>query len=350
MKGGKLKLFLENLENTAPIKIFGICLIMIGMYVWLTTFLTIHQSVLIILLFIAIVIIVALWKTICKNPAVIPIMFDESSEGAERLFNDFIMKSGIHNHFKRVNDYITSRLYFYPSSNPRNSKDIMDWNKAWNELLKPWESMDEELNGKHIAVDGREYNIFPHVILPLSFALGASIGLRCPLKLYHFQNKNYYCVLKIPSRDALFPEKLPSISPPDIIPEKFSKSKNKLILHIFVSERHKSEINFDAHPDHENADNIALYYSALKPDKDWLPYLQWIVKKINDELAVKYDKIDVCLAVPSVIAFALGMAFSRKSRITVCHWTGNEYLPVFSLESIEKEYPLDKEKKRLPFT
>jgi len=279
----------------------------------------------------------------------IPILFEESSNNAEGLFKDFIMKTKLDNNSKNVSKYIKSHLYFCPFSTPRNSKDLNDWKEAWNELVKSWESLDNELTGTHIAIDGWEYHIFPHVVLPLSFALGASIGLRCPLNLYHFQNKNYYMVLKIPSRNALFPDKPPSINPPEVIPEHFSTSKEKLILYIFVSERHKNEIKFDAHPDHKDADNVALYYSAIKPDKDWLPYVQWIIKKAN-ELTGKYKNIDICAAVPSVIAFALGMAFSRTPKIRICHWTGSEYIPVFSLETIEKEYPLNEKEKRLPFT
>jgi len=76
------------------------------------------------------------------------------------------------------------------------------------------------------------------------------------------------------------------------------------------------------------------------------------MEKFEDEEAfIKSDKsrlcflstliVELCLICPSAIAFALGMAFSRTPKLTVCHWINNQYVPVFKIAEIEARLPFD---------
>jgi hypothetical protein len=69
-------------------------------------------------------------------------------------------------------------------------------------------------------------------------------------------------------------------------------------------------------------------------------YVQWLYREAKPLLG-RYREIDICLACPSPVAFALGMAFSRTPKITVCDYQNGKYVPVFSLELIEERLPFD---------
>jgi hypothetical protein len=111
-----------------------------------------------------------------------------------------------------------------------------------------------------------------------------------------------------------------------------------LILHIVVVPNHNQ--NFQSHPDNKTSDNVALIYQTLlEPTDDWLPYVQQIVQKASP-LISKYQNVEICLRCPDVIAFALGIAFSRNPSLKVCAFFNNKtYGPVLSLSEIEKKLP-----------
>jgi len=63
--------------------------------------------------------------------------------------------------------------------------------------------------GKPFSDERFCYHIYPHIVLPLAFALGASVNLRKPLVLYHCQNhEKFYRVidLKDPREVSYKPE------------------------------------------------------------------------------------------------------------------------------------------------
>ena len=229
-------------------------------------------------------------------------------------------------------------------SNPRNSCEPRDWILAWDELLEEWDSgIDSKLMERPLSNEGCCYHIFPHIALPLAFALGASVNLRRPLVLYHYQsfdNKFFKVLdLKDPREIIYEPKSSAPVVPPKTVPEDLDLNcGKKLILHIVISARHVE--NFQLHDDHLNANNVAIVYNTdLDPKDDWLPYVQEIVQ-IAKPLIHRYEEVDVCLICPSVIAFALGMAFSRKGSLKVCHYfSDGKYRPVFPLSKIESHPP-----------
>jgi hypothetical protein len=132
----------------------------------------------------------------------------------------------------------------------------------------------------------------------------------------------------------LFHEPDTAIEPPKRVPDDWTNlpKGGKLILHLGITDRH-SFPEFTAHPDHQTAVSVGLVYRfALDPQKDWLIYVQWLYREAR-ELLGKYQQVDLCIASPSAIAFALGMAFSRTPKVTVCHYyQDSKYVPVFFVE------------------
>ena len=155
-----------------------------------------------------------------------------------------------------------------------------------------------------------------------------------------FDNKFFKVLdLKDPREVIYEPDTNAPIIPPKTIPENINlDGGSKLILHIIISARHVE--NFQLHEDHLNATNVAIIYNTdLDPKDDWLPYVQEIVKRAKP-LIHRYEDVDVCLICPSVVAFALGMAFSRKGSLKVCHrFSEGKYIPVFPLSEIESHPP-----------
>lgn len=279
------------------------------------------------------------------NPFMIPVMFTEEVEKStsRNMFDKFIQSDKKLNSSSKMLEKISKiklddsilRLDRY---NPRNSSEAKDWISSWDELLREWESIDRELMEKPFSDEGFRYHIFPHVALPLAFALGASVNLRRPLVLYHRQNQDKFCKvidLKDPREVIYKPEVY--VATPETMPENLNdlKGGSKLILHIVISAHHPE--NFQLHEDYLNATNAAIVYrSDLNPNDDWLPYVQEIFG-IAMPIVNRFEKVELCLICPSVIAFALGMAFSRKGSLEVCHHCcDDKYRPIFPLSEIER--------------
>lgn len=281
----------------------------------------------------------------------IPIMFTEETDNntSHNMYESFVQSDRKLNNGSKLLRKIPSMRFKDPviklgKSNPRNSNDPEDWILAWDGLLKEWENgIDKELMEKPLSNEGCCYHILPHVALPLAFALGASVNLRRPLVLYHYQSfdNKFFKVLDLKDpREVIYePDTNAPIIPPKTIPENINlDGGSKLILHIIISARHVE--NFQLHEDHLNATNVAIIYNTdLDPKDDWLPYVQEIVKRAKP-LIHRYEDVDVCLICPSVVAFALGMAFSRRGSLKVCHWSSEgKYIPVFPLSEIESHPP-----------
>jgi len=280
-----------------------------------------------------------------KKHIEIPIMFDENTNVNDSLFGRFINEMNFD--AKLVNNDIKSlSIGLIENKNPRASKEPDDWKKAWNEIMKKWEELEKQVRSK---IDkGIKYIVFPHVPIPLSFALGASVNLRRPIRLYHYQEDSFYPVLRIQSRKYLFPEKISDkYRPPEIynnFDQNLSTNDKKLDVYISIGRHEINPIQYS-----QNCHFIILKYDNLNPEIVWLPYVQHIVKIVNG-LINNYKEVNIRLITPSVIAFALGMAFSRSQNITVSTYLDNNYFQVFSLKTIENEYPLGSGKKRLPFS
>lgn len=276
----------------------------------------------------------------------VPIMFIEEKDRHtyRMMFNSFIQTTNL----DRAVELLESKsqleindLIIPLTNNPRLSNNQQDWIKAWKALIKEWEQeIDHKLKEESISRYISYYHVVPQVILPLSFALGASVNMRRSLAIYHRQAEQYYQVINLMNPRELLNVPVDLPSKPQVIPENpdILPQVNKLILHIFISARH--QLSFEKHPDHPNAANAGIVYDFdLDPEKDWLPYVQLIVQMARP-LISRYKEIEICLICPSAIAFALGMAFSRNPNITVCHWfADNQYRPVFPLSEIERQLP-----------
>jgi hypothetical protein len=230
---------------------------------------------------------------------------------------------------------------------PRQSKIPDDWRIAWHELLCEWEQeIDRRLKRELPSGESFCYHVLPHIWLPLAFALGASVGLRRSVVLYHRQQtgQERFCrVLDLADPRRLFGEPNVSIPPPERVPADFTSlpDAEKLILHLGVTDRHDFP-EFTVHPDRACAANASLVYRfTLDPAGDWLGYAQWLYRETKP-LIGHYRQVDLCLVSPSALAFALGMAFSRTPKVTVCDFfDDHHYAPVFSLAEIERRLPFD---------
>lgn len=282
-----------------------------------------------------------------RQPFAVPIMFTEiiDRQKSRNMFNSFIQAAKLSRSANilekltqvKVHDLII-RL---DRRNPRGSHNLQDWSDAWAELLREWQEIDRESIEEPLTTEGRCYHIFPNIILPLAFALGTSVNFRRSLVLYHSQDEQYFNVLDLHNPREIIRGGDSTVKPPEVVPSNLDAlpKKDKLILHIIISARHLE--NFEAHVDYQNAANIAIAY-RFDPDPatNWIPYVKQIYQEAKPLIA-QYREVEICLICPSVIAFSLGMAFSRTPNLTVCHWFGSslEYQPVFSLSQIEDQLP-----------
>lgn len=295
----------------------------------------------------------------------VPIMFTEQTNNtiSSSFFNNFIRyEENLVNTFEEINKRsglnIQDLIISFNCPNPRISNDIRDWISARNEMLQEWEKIDKIIIKEPYINSQHCYHLVPHIPLPLAFSLGASVNTRRPLVLYHHQdinsqskedinsqskvsNKMYYDVINLNNPKEIFKIPDPSFFLQKNISLNVVTEMNgnmvenkKLILHIIVVPNHNQ--NFQSHPDNKTSDNIALIYQiTLEPTDDWLPYVQQIVQKASP-LISNYQDVEICLRCPDVIAFALGIAFSRNPSLKVCvYCTDSTYRPVFSLSEIE---------------
>ncbi|MFA0733396.1 MAG: hypothetical protein LKKZDAJK_002705 [Candidatus Fervidibacter sp.] len=284
-----------------------------------------------------------------KVSIVVPLVFTTARDrqSARRLFESFIQSSRlsvkpVEQMTKVRSDDLLIQLDHDPRSSP-GAENPERWEKAWRELLREWEEeVDRRLKQELLAGETFCYHIYPHLWMPLAFAMGASVDLRRPIVLYHQQQEKFSRVMELTNPRVLFEEPDSSIAPPEKVPQDFATlpQKERLILHLGITDRHNFP-EFAAHPDYANAANAGLVYrKALDPNENWLGYVQWLYREAKPLLG-RYREIDICLACPSPVAFALGMAFSRTPKITVCDYQNGKYVPVFSLELIEERLPFD---------
>lgn len=289
------------------------------------------------------------WLRYRRQPLAVPILFttETDRQSARRMFDDF---SSAHHLSVKPLEQVTSLrrddLLIRLDYNPRNQPDPENpqhWERAWLELLREWErEVDRRL--KHDLPTGETfcYHIHPHLWIPLAFALGASVGLRRSIVLYHRQQDCFFRVLDLTEPRRLFDEPENSVPKPKKVPEDFGAlpDAEKLILHLCISDRHGVPA-FKDHPDWANSANAGLVYEkALGTDENWLGYVQWLYREAKPLLG-RYQQVDVCLVCPSAVAFALGMAFSRTPKVNVCDYQNGKYVPVFALSEIERQLPFD---------
>jgi hypothetical protein len=290
-----------------------------------------------------------LWFRFRRRPIDVPLMFttEKDRSAARAEWGRFLVASRLSPSVKLIEQVSSVReedLIIRLDYDPKSSSNPDDWREAWQELLREWEREVDQKLKRDLPADERFcYHIVPHVWLPLSFALGASVGLRRPIVLYHWQEVGIFQVMDLREPRRLFHEPDTAIEPPKRVPDDWTNlpEGGKLILHLGITKRHPFP-EFTAHPDHQTAVSVGLVYPFdLKPQKDWLGYVQWLYRETR-ELLGKYQQVDLCIASPSAIAFALGMAFSRTPKVTVCHYyQDSKYVPVFSLSEIEKRLPFD---------
>lgn len=282
-----------------------------------------------------------------KSALNVPLMFTTEANRQTRraMFSGFVVSAGLAKPLKIVSASSPVKdddVIIPVEPSLRQTSDQVVWRNAWRDALRDWEeNVDRPLLATPFN-ESRCYHIFPHTVLPMSFALGASVNLRRSIILYHQQDdvSEMRRVLDLSNPRRLFESPEGTIPEPNPAPDqKEPGGKKKLILHLAISSRHPLALR--DHPDHDSSDNMALHYGFdLDPKTDWLPYVQRLFAGAK-QLVVDYEQVDICLMGPSVVAFALGMAFSRNPRITVCHRLNNQYLPVFPLAEIEKRLPFD---------
>lgn len=273
----------------------------------------------------------------------VPIMFTEEEERTKNrnMFTNALKNANLYSNAKVLEELTQLKLHdliILLRPNPRKSHNYQDWVYAWNELVHQWNGVDRESMEEPFTSEDRCYHIFLDIPLALAFALGASVKFQRQLVFHHIHSENIYCVMDLKNPNEVLDGDDFSVDPPEIISKDFNTlpKNKKLILHIIISK--KNVENFQAHPDYNNADNVALIYRDwLDPNTNWLPYVQQIFSNANPLIA-EYQEVDICLNCPSPIAFALGMAFSRKSHITICHYfEDNKYRLIFHLSEIERE-------------
>jgi hypothetical protein len=278
----------------------------------------------------------------------VPLVLSEvtNADEALRLFNTFVSTTGLPDGAgaSLSRDQLALCLDASAAS-LRASKSEQDWEAAWERLVSAWEVVDSRVAREYPT--GYLYHLFPHLVLPLAFAVGAAVDLRRALVLYHREQERYFAVMDLGQARRLF-EPPPENSPaPERLVQEGSTGADKLIVHFFISDRHP--FSFANHPEYVVADSVAfLYRQALPSGGDWLSYVQYFVAGYREHVEKgNYREIEICLLGPAVVAFALGMALSREPRIAVCQWFGGDsppaYAPVFRLAAIER-------RSKLPFS
>ncbi len=298
---------------------------------------------------IAMVLALLAWDWRCRTTQLpVPLLFAEADnrEQIHAKFEHFIVEAQLQKPVKELDTLSPvqrSELYIRLSPEVRDSKAPRDWQVAFQQLLREWERevdarLQRWLPGVH---SGIVYHVRPNIVLPIAFALGNAVGLRRSIVLYHTApSGEIYQVMHLVKPRVLLeapPVDIPLQQvPPDLTPP--ATKGERLILHLVVSDRHAPAL--DAHPDHQQATNVAIYLNQTLPQGDWLPYAQAIRAKASPWLNT-FRQVDICLVGTDALVFALGMAFSRTSHLRVCHWFGDQYLPVIDLSEISARPPFD---------
>jgi hypothetical protein len=345
----KLQRVLMEAEVIVGLLVFGLITMCADLFADLGQHLTLAAIV----RFIGVAIFIAYVAIILQQRARIlhvPLLFTEETnrQNARNMFEQFVEAAGIRGSIRIIESLSSvhqTDLVITLNRNPRNSPNPDDWKAAWEELLREWEREVDRGLGR----EPRCYHILPHVALPLSFALGASVGLRRRVILYYRQpgQREIFRVLDL-SEDPRQLFQLPSeakVRPPEQYPLDLQDlpQRDRLLLYLLITDRHVKDFQaqFQLHPDYIYADNVAFaYWGTLNPQQSWLPYVQHLVCAAQP-LVNHYRQVELCLICPSAIAFALGMAFSRNPFITICDWQNGRYVPVFSLKEIEKRLAFD---------
>ncbi|MGC8785148.1 MAG: hypothetical protein ACP5RN_12290 [Armatimonadota bacterium] len=281
------------------------------------------------------------------TPLWVPVLFsEEESRGQLRSqFDRFVRDAQLPKHVRELEKLSPIRsqdLCIRVSRHVRSSQQPSVWQDALESLLREWERevdapLQRWLPRFH---SGIVYHIRPSVVLPLAFAMGYAVGLRRSIVLYHsIPPGQVYQVMNLVHPRVLFEQSQPSLPieqiPSDAKPPEWGE---RLILHLIVSDRHTPMLN--AHPEHHQATNVAIYLKQTLPQGDWLSYAQAIWQKATPWVNA-FQQVDLCLMGTDALMFALGMAFSRTPRLRVCHWLDGQYLPVIDLSHISARPPFD---------
>ena len=182
------------------------------------------------------------------------------------------------------------------------------------------------------------------LVLPVAFFLGAAVGLRRPIVLYQPEQGP---LIARPVIDlSTNPRQLLTTQEVEIselrecrLEGDQQEGDNKFLILHFSLGRHP--VKFECHSNYQWATNVGFYLDGNLPiGESWLPYVQALYHRAKP-LVDRYQRVDVCIATPASIAFALGMAFSRTPQMWVCHWFGGEYQPVLPLRLTEQKLPFD---------
>lgn len=284
-----------------------------------------------------------------RKPLAVPILFttETNKQSARQMFRAFTTTQHISaKPIEQLTSIQEDDLIIRLDHDPRSKTDPENpqhWEEAWKGILREWENEIDRRLRQYLPADEIVcYHIYPHLWIPLAFVMGASVDLRRPIVLYHCQQNQFFRIMDLSNPRSLFVKPEPSLPSPEKIPSDFTTlpEAEKLILHICISDRHNVP-DFKAHPEHSRAANAGLVYrKALDPKENWLGYVQLLYEEAKPLLG-RYSQIDICLVCPSAIAFALGMAFSRTPKLTVCDYQNGKYVPVFSLAEIERKLPFD---------
>ncbi|GBC92715.1 hypothetical protein HRbin15_01192 [bacterium HR15] len=292
------------------------------------------------------VLILGFWQR--PSPLRVPLLFveEDNSELAHTKFERLVESLRLEKSVKVIDAHAPvhrQELVIRLDTAVRYSSKKTDWQEALKQLIHEW---DKEVDARlqrwlPAHYSGIIYHIRPNIVLPLAFGLGAAVGLRRSVILYHQAAEGApYQVMDLTHPRVLFEEPKQPIDfeqqPPDIRPP--ADKGDHLILHWIFSDRHQPDLN--AHPDYSTATSVAFYHSSALPQDDWLSYVQtlyrWAKPWVN-----AFKQVDICLICPDALAFALGMAFSRSAHLRVCHWMGAQYMPVVNLSWIERRLPFD---------
>jgi hypothetical protein len=282
-----------------------------------------------------------------KKEFKVPIVFSEDKqkdEHDEKLFPKFIEQCSLRGEIKSLNRLMSvheESLHIGLKKSPRYLDDPDEWFEEWQDLVDAWTNLDGRLQRNYRGGGEFDYRIIPHIPLPLSFAMGASVGLRRNCFLYHYERQQVHGpVIELANRSKIFQKRGAETDDPVFSSQGIDDAakKTKIILHLGVTERHNFP-DFQLHPNYKSAASVGyVYKKTLTSAEAWLPYVQGLFEKSLPFL--KYNSVEICLDCPSPIAFALGVVFSRTPKISLCNYQGNKYVRVLSLADFERFKPI----------